>query len=197
MSRFERKDRFYKKAKQEGFVARSAYKLIELNQKYKIFKPSGSYLDLGCAPGGWIQVLEQSKPTPKKIIGVDLLPLKITPGPYTKIIQGDFLTQEIQDEILEIADGKLSVILSDMSANLTGISFKDLDSSLELCQKAHQLSKDLLQNGGNLIMKIFPGPDLGKFKKELKEDFQSVIQTKPDSTRKSSNEIYLVCLRKV
>jgi 23S rRNA (uridine2552-2'-O)-methyltransferase len=193
MAEFNRKDHFYHKAKSEGYVARSAYKLIEIDKKFKVINPSYTYLDLGCAPGGWLQVLEQKRPQIKKIIGVDLLPLQFKPNAYTHFIQGDFLTKKIQNQVLDLAKDKINWVLSDLSPDLSGIKFKDNEASLNLCLQAYNVALEVLKPKGGLIVKIFPNIDLGSFKKDLKKSFQTVAQFKPDATRKTSNEVYLIC----
>lgn len=200
MSFYERKDHFYQKAKKEGYVARSAYKLIELDKQFRIFKPGSKIVDLGCAPGGWLQVAEERlklvsqkrNDTSLQVVGIDLLPLKTQISPAISFIQGDFTLPHNQQKIIELLKDKADWVLSDMSPNISGIAFKDNLASLELCEMAYEFSKKILKKGGGLIVKIFPGPELGNFKKKLKESFQQLSTVLPEATRKTSTEIYLI-----
>ncbi len=192
MSQYNRKDRFYQQAKKEGYPARSAYKLIELDKKFSILKPGRKIVDLGCAPGGWLKVAEEKLKTAGSIVGIDLLPLQYTPTSSVTFIQGNFLEAPQQEHIIQALGGPADWVLSDMSPNISGIKFKDLAASLEVCDAALQFSKKVLKKGGSLIVKIFPGPDLEPFKKELRLSFEKVSSLTPDATRKTSAEIYLI-----
>ena len=189
MPQYDRKDKFYQKAKKEGYPARSAYKLIEMDQRFGIFKPGSRIVDLGCAPGGWLKVAEEKKGA---VVGIDLLPLQFTPGSSITFLQGDFLDPANQQKIIETLNGKADWILSDMSPNISGIKFKDLQASMELCQSALEFAKKILRKGGGLIVKIFPGPEMGSFRKKLREAFERIATVEPEATRKTSNEVYLV-----
>ncbi len=213
---YNRKDIFYQKAKKEGFVARSAYKLIELDKRFEILKPGRRIVDLGCAPGGWIQVAEGKL---ARIVGIDLLPLKFTPSSNTLFFQGNFLDPVNQQKIIDALQengergsgfaspsergvrgrqrqsprSNADWVLSDMSPNLSGIKFKDLQASLELCESALEFAKKILKKGGGLVVKIFPGPEMENFRKRLRELFERMAMVEPEATRKTSAEIYLVC----
>ncbi|MDO8518939.1 MAG: RlmE family RNA methyltransferase [Deltaproteobacteria bacterium] len=189
MSQYDRKDRFYQKAKQEGYVARSAYKLIEMDRRFGILKPGAKIIDLGCAPGGWLQVAEKKG---ARIVGIDLLPLKYKPGVACTFIQGDFLDPDSQRKVREALEGKADWVLSDLSPNLSGIKFADIGGSLELSRAVLDFAKQTLKPGGGLVLKIFPGEEMGEFRKELSLFFQKTTTFIPEATRKSSNEIYLV-----
>lgn len=189
MAFYHRKDTFYQKAKKEGYVARSAYKLIELDKKFGILKPGIKIVDLGCASGGWLQVAEEKMVS---VIGIDLLPLHYQPASNVTFIQGDFLDPGNQQKIIDALGGQSDWVLSDMSPNISGIKFKDLQASLELCESAFKFAKKILKKGGGLVVKIFPGPEMGNFQKKLKEVFQKVTPVEAEATRKTSNEIYLV-----
>lgn len=192
MSQYNRKDHFYNKAKKEGYPARSAYKLLEMDKQFGILKPGGKIIDLGCAPGGWLKVIEES-PVSSNIIGIDLLPLQYPPSPTTHFIQGDFADPQNQQKIKELLGGLADWILSDMSPNLSGIKFKDNQASLELCEQAFSFAQGCLKKGGGLIIKIFPGSEFEKFIKELKKCFKNVSFYEPEATRNTSREIYVVC----
>ena len=190
MSQYERKDRFYHKAKKEGYAARSAYKLIELDERFGILKPGRKIVDLGCAPGGWLKVAEDRARGP--LVGIDLLPLQYSTAPHTLFIQGDFLDQKNQQQIVKALGGYADWVLSDMSPNISGIKFRDTLASAELCEAALEFAKKVLKKGGGLVVKIFPGPELDPFRKKARAVFEKVTQVTPEATRKSSTEVYLV-----
>lgn len=222
MSSYQRKDKFYQKAKAEGYVSRSAYKLIELDKRFGILKPGRKIIDLGCAPGGWLQMGEEkmrgswiadrgsqikdcelrlanneqrtaiSDQRSSSIIGIDLLPLAYQPGEVVQFIQGDFLDPVNQKKIIEALGRPADWILSDMSPNLSGVKFRDTLASTELCEGALEFAKKVLKKGGGLVVKIFPGPDFEPFKKKVQMSFEKVSTFIPESTRKSSTEVYLV-----
>jgi 23S rRNA (uridine2552-2'-O)-methyltransferase len=197
MAQYDRKDHFYHKAKKEGYPARSAYKLLELDKRFKILKAGTKIVDLGCAPGGWLKVIEEkllksATSETQTVIGIDLLPLQFTPKKGILFIQGNFLEEENQQKIISTLGGKAEWILSDMSPNLSGVKFRDLEASLELCRAAFTFSQKILKGGGGLIVKIFPGPESALFQKELKKSFKKISTVVPESTRSTSNEVYLV-----
>ena len=193
MPQYDRKDSFYNKAKKEGYPARSAYKLIELDKKFGILKSGYKIVDLGCAPGGWLKVAEEKRVS---AVGIDLLDLQYEPGSHVTFVKGDFLERKNQEKILELLQGPVDWVLSDMSPNITGIKFKDTAASIELCEAALSFGKETLKKGGGLIVKLFPGPELEPFKKQLKQFFTKVVPYIPEATRKTSTEIYLVAIGK-
>lgn len=188
---YEVKDKYYLKAKKENYPSRSAYKLLEMEKQFRVFRPKMKIVDLGSAPGGWLKVLE-NKDGGLSLVGIDLLPLKFQPKLDTHFIQGDFLEEENQKQILKILGGGVHWVLSDMSPNLTGIKFKDSAASIHLCESALEFSKRILKPGGGLLVKAFPGPEFSGFKKNLKANFKEVHQFIPTATRKTSDEVYLV-----
>lgn len=184
---YNRKDHYYRKAKKEGKASRAAYKILEIQQKYKIWKKGDTILDLGCAPGGWLQVLSKEVGPKGRIIGVDRLPLKIR-------IPENVTFHQTEIEKLDI-DVRPNVILSDMAPNLTGIPFKDTTESHALCYKVWEIAGKQLQAGGNLVLKIFPSEEAQTLRKELKSRFQKVDAFVPKAVRKGSSEVYFVALR--
>lgn len=207
MTSYVRKDRFYEKAKREGYPSRAAYKLIEMDRRFGILKPHKKIVDLGCAPGGWLKVAEEkiasgNPPRPPlklrggegglKIVGIDILPLQYQPSDIVAFLQGDFLVPENRQKIVDLLGGKADWVLSDLSPNITGIRFKDTQASTELCEAALEFAETNLAKGGGLVVKIFPGVELADFKKRLKGNFEHVATFIPEATRKTSTEIYLV-----
>lgn len=211
MPQYERKDRFYQKAKKEGYPSRAAYKLLEMAKRFGIFKPGSKIVDLGCAPGGWLMVAEEklaagrarhNSPRPPLklrggeeglcIIGIDLLPLHYQPGPNVHFIQGDFTDPSKQKKMADLLGEKADWVLSDMSPNLSGIGFKDTSASSRLCNSAFEFACRILIKKGGLIIKIFPDVEIQTFKKKLNSYFKKVSTHIPEATRKGSSEIYLV-----
>lgn len=189
---FNRKDRFYFKAKKEGYPARSAYKIIEIDQKWQVFKPGRVIVDLGCAPGGWLKVAHERVGPSGKVIGIDLLPIQVSEASNLHYRQDDFTSAESQTWIEELIPDKAHWILSDMSPNISGIKFRDTLESYELCHKAFEFAKKNLKPQGGFVCKIFPGSELEEFRKEIQGAFKKVKTVIPDSTRNSSTEIYIV-----
>ncbi|MFX1411041.1 MAG: SAM-dependent methyltransferase [Promethearchaeota archaeon] len=206
-SKEHRKDPHYKSAKREGYRARSAYKLIDIQKRFKVFKRAFYILDLGCAPGSWLQVAQEyaienlNKYNDQyyhrdhyKIMGIDLK--RTTPIENIKIIQEDFTKPEILHDLNTFFQDKLDLILSDASINKIGNKFTDQLRQIKLSFKILDLTKKLLKNKGNLVLKVFQGPDLKNFFKSLKYEFRIIKSFKPESSKKTSNEIYLIGLEK-
>ena len=184
---FKRKDFFYKKAKDEGYRSRAAYKLIEIQKNFKIFKPTDNVLDLGCAPGGWIQIVSQY--VKGKIVGIDLLEVKPFKNKNIIILKGDI---ESTDIMSALPVKEFDVIISDMAPNTSGIKHADYYKSFELCKSAFKIAEKHLKKGGNFVVKIFQGNEFTQFYKELKKYFSSVKIFKPKSSRGTSAETYIV-----
>ena len=186
----QRRDTYVRQSKIDGYRARSAYKLIEINEKFKIFKGGISVIDIGAAPGSWSQyVAKVSKNV--RLISIDLKEME--PIGNTVQIQGDFTKLSIQDEIRKHTNSKVDVVISDMAINTTGI--KDIDSiqTGELCKEAMIFSKDALSNNGFFISKIFMGSTFNEIVTEGKKIFEEVRIFKPKSSRKDSKESFIIC----
>ena len=190
---FVRKDRFYFKAKKEGYPARSAYKIMELDDRFRIFKPGRKIIDLGCSPGGWLKVAEERLSNQGKLIGIDLLPLQFTPGKNTFFIQGDFTDPDNQKNLTHLLGGPADWVLSDMSPNISGIKFRDEFNSYELSRLAMLFAVRALKPSGGFVFKNFPGPELEDLRRELSTHFKKLKTVIPEATRQSSTEIYIVC----
>ena len=183
-------DTYYKKAKQEGYRSRAAYKLLELQERFRIFKTGQLVVDLGAAPGGWIQVAAKLVGPSGKVIGLDLQP--IAPFHHKNIIvmQGDITAPETEQRIMEYLGRPTDIVISDLAPKLTGIRDTDEARSLELNRTALEFAKRLLRPGGSLIIKSFVSEELRIFSTELDKQFDSVQRTRPDTSRKGSSEIY-------
>ena len=185
-------DHYFKKAKEQGYRSRSAFKLIELNQKFKFLKKEIKLLDVGSFPGGWLQV---AKKTIKngKILGIDKKKLIQIEG--TRIIKGDFLEERSKNDILKFFNSKINVILSDMAPNTSGNKSLDAIKTNELCLSILEFSKKVLDKNGVVVSKLFTGEDFEAIKIYAKETFKNIRFFKPNSSRDNSRETYIHCNR--
>ncbi|HEC94394.1 MAG TPA: RlmE family RNA methyltransferase [Thermoplasmatales archaeon] len=184
---------YYKKAKKEGYRARSAFKLLQIQQKYGVLKKGDTVLDLGAAPGGWSQVAKEIVGETGNVIGIDLLPIKPLKGVY--FIQGDIMDAETKDMVKEvIRDSKVDAVISDMSPNISGNYSLDQARSVWLCEYALSYAEEFLKEKGNFVCKVFEGKDFLSLRKKIKDRFQRVENVIPKASRKTSSEVYLVAL---
>jgi len=184
------KDFYFKESKIQGYRSRSAFKLMEMNNKFKILKKGSKILDLGSSPGGWSQVA--SKIIDKgKILAIDIRPMQEIKN--VDFINGDFFDEEIYKKINDYFKNKADVVLSDMAANTTGN--KDMDSfrTGELCMKSMDLAKKILVTDGVFLSKIFMGNIFSEINDKANKYFKKVIKHKPLSSKKESKEIYIYC----
>jgi len=186
----QRRDTYVRQSKVDGYRARSAYKLIEINEKFKIFKGGMCVLDIGAAPGSWSQYVSKTVKN-GKIISVDLK--KMEKIENTIQIKGDFTTQETQDDIKNHLDKGFDVVMSDMAVNTTGIKNIDSIQTGELCKEAMIFSKDVISNNGFFISKIFMGSTFNEIVALGKKIFKEVKVFKPKSSRKDSKESFIIC----
>ena len=193
MGQYDRKDRFYRKAKEEGLASRASYKLLEIQKKFKVIKRGDIVLDLGAAPGGWLQVAGEIVGEKGMVFGIDLLPLKIAIPKNVTFHQGDIRDEGSYKEFCE-KNVRADLVVSDMAPNTSGVRFKDAYLSYELAKAALDITKRFLRPGGNFVAKIFPGEEFAKFKDELGLYFEKVMQYRPEATRKTSIEVYLIGL---
>ena len=186
----QRRDIYVKQSKVDGYRARSAYKLIEIDEKFKIFKGGISIVDIGAAPGSWSQYAEKSAKN-GRLISIDLKAME--PIGNTDQIQGDFTEPSIQDEIKKYIKTKVDVVMSDMAVNTTGIKNIDSIQTGELCKEAMNFAKDILTDNGFFISKIFMGGTFNEIIAEGKKFFKEVKIFKPKSSRKDSKESFIIC----
>jgi len=185
-------DRYFKKAKQEGYRSRAAYKLLELQQRYRLLRPGDAVVDLGAAPGGWLQVAAGITGQKGKVIGVDLQDIQPLPQRNVTLIRGDASTEEIQTKVKELLGRLADCVISDMAPKLSGIRDADTARCLDLNRIALGLAVQLLRPGGSLLVKSFISDDLHQFTAELKRHFSAVQRTKPEATRQGSSEFYFL-----
>lgn len=188
---YQPKDAFYRRAKEEGYRSRAAYKLLELNRRFHLIRPGDRVVDLGAAPGGWLQVASQLAGKKGRVLGVDVQPIEPIAEENVLVLQGDVTSEECQERIIEILGCRADCVLSDLSPRLSGIRYADVSRSSELVRSALQIASRLLRPGGNFLVKTFVGEELNALSLELKDHFRSLKRTRPESTRKGSSEIYL------
>ncbi|MFH1637889.1 MAG: RlmE family RNA methyltransferase [Candidatus Woesearchaeota archaeon] len=179
------RDHYTQKARKEGFRARSAYKLLQINQKYRLIKRNDDVLDLGCWPGGWI--IAAKKITQGRIVGIDLK--QIHPIENIEFIKGDARQASIE--------GKFDVVLSDMAPSTTGMIELDVMRSLELAELAFDVALKKLKNNGNFLVKVFQGEGFEDFLRKVKKSFKLAKAFKPEASKSKSKEMYIVGLGKV
>lgn len=187
-------DPFVKEAKKQGYASRAAFKLLAIQEKDKIFKPGMTVVDLGAAPGGWLQVESQCVGVRGHIIAIDILPLEIMP-PQVTFIQGDFHHQEVLDQLYAtVGEKKVDVIVSDMAPNFSGQTCVDLPRSIYLLELALDAAPHILKPGGTFLFKAFQGEGIEAFLKTVKAVFKQVKYRKPEASRAESKEIYVLAL---
>ena len=202
-----KQEKFYKKAKKEGYRARSAYKLLDIQKRFNIFKRAFYILDLGCAPGSWLQVAKKfaedniTKYKDQfyhrdhyKIMGIDIK--KVSPIENISIVQNDLTLPETQEQIAIYFQNKLDLILSDASIKKSGNKFSDHIKQLNLCYTILGVVKNNLKYKGAVVIKAFQGSDFRKFFNEMKKIFRILNSYKPSSSKKKSNEIFIIGLQK-
>lgn len=188
-------DTYFKKAKQEGYRSRAAYKLLELQQRYRLMKSGDRVIDLGAAPGGWLQVAARMIGQSGKIVGVDLEPIQPLSQSNVFVLRGDISSDDIQQRVYQLLGGPANCILSDLAPKLSGIRDADMARSLELNRIALAVATQWLRPGGTLLLKSFISNDLQMFTAELKQHFATVQRTKPEATRQGSSEFYFYANR--
>lgn len=190
MANYDRKDSYYIKAKEEGYRSRASYKLLEINEKFKIFNKNSKVLDLGAWPGGWLQVAK--KLSPKGFIaGIDLVEIEPIEGVYT--VCGDVCDDEKIDDILQKANGKFDIVMSDMSSKLTGIKEADQAAISGILELALYVMQKTLKPNGIFIAKVFKGGQIDNVIKEARKLFGTIKRVQLQATRKTSNEFYIIC----
>ena len=168
------KDPYYKRAKSEDYRSRASYKLKQLNKKYKILKQGDTVVDLGAAPGGWSQVALERVGEEGKVVGVDLNRIKPFPEENYYGIRGDFTKEIVQDKVMELIGGKTKVLMSDASPSLCGIRDIDHLRSIDLIEAVLIIADNILEEKGNLVVKIFQGSEYKRMLDEFKGKFRKV-----------------------
>jgi len=192
-------DRFYQEAKEQGFLARSVFKLQEIDQKFRLFPPQRKepffVIDLGCAPGSWLQYVIPKLHDGDKVVGIDLNAINLS-DPKLVFIQGYiFETSPEKFKNTAGADNGFDLVISDMAPKTCGIRSVDQDRSIELCKAAKDVAIANLKKNGSLVIKVFQSNEVKPFTNELRQYFSDVKIFKPESSRQESFEIYIVALK--
>lgn len=190
-----KKDQFRRLARDQGYRSRSAFKLKQINESYRILNRGHCVVDIGCAPGGWLQVALSEVGHKGKVIGIDIK--KIEPLTEAFVIQGNIEDEDIINSILKISNSNVDVVLSDLSPNVSGNWDLDHARQIDLTRSALKLTDKILKKGGKVVLKVFQGDMLNELIVEIKKEFKKVILTKPNASRQVSSEIYLICIDKL
>jgi len=183
------KDEYYNRAKQEGYRARSAYKLKQLDQTAGLFDPGDTVVDLGAAPGGWSQVASERVGESGSVVAVDLQRIDGIDGVET--LRGDMTDEDTRERIIDQV-GETDVVVSDMAPNMTGEYHLDAARSAHLARMAFETALELLDSGGDLAVKLFEGQDVAPLREDMDAEFEYVRAVHPDASRDASSELYLV-----
>lgn len=184
-------DPYVKKAQQDGYRSRAAYKLLEIDKRDHLFRPGMTVVDLGAAPGSWCQVAAQKVSRRGRVLAIDLLPIASMPG--VDSLEGDFtepatlawLEEKLQSE-------RVDLVLSDMSPNISGIMLSDQARQYELCELALDFTANWLKPDGAFLVKVFQGVGFEDFRAQMRQAFEQVLIRKPEASRDRSNEVYLL-----
>jgi 23S rRNA (uridine2552-2'-O)-methyltransferase len=184
-------DPYVKKAQQEGYRSRAAYKLLELQEKDRLIKPGMTVVDLGAAPGGWSQVAAKLVGHNGLVIASDILEMDTIAG--VQFLQGDFREEEIYNQLLAIiGDRPVDLVISDMAPNMSGMDAVDQPRAMYLAELALEMAGQVLKKGGTFVVKVFQGAGFQEYRQTMLGQFTSLASRKPEASRPRSNEIYLV-----
>jgi len=186
----QKKDKFFRQSKIEGYRSRSAFKLIEMNQKFNLLKKNQLIMDLGSSPGGWSQVISK-KVENGKFFSIDIIPMEKINN--VNFVKGDFTDKNILKEITSYFNKPIDIILSDIAVNTTGNKSLDSYRTGELCISAMDLALRTLSVNGIFLSKLFMGSIFEEIKKKANKNFKKVVIYKPLSSKKESKEIYIFC----
>lgn len=184
-------DPYVKRAQRDGYRARSAYKLLELDKRDRLLRPGMTVVDLGAAPGSWSQVAAAAVGETGRVVATDILPMDAIRG--VEFIQGDFREESVLKQVLDALGGaRADLLLSDLAPNLSGVAPADQAASLYLLELALDLAGRILKPGGQFVGKLFQGAGSDEYLKQLRQAFAKVSIRKPDSSRSRSREVYFV-----
>jgi 23S rRNA (uridine2552-2'-O)-methyltransferase len=189
---YDPKDFYYRRAKAEGLRARSAFKIDEIVRRHRLIAPGRAVLDLGAAPGGFLQVLAEAVGERGVAVGVDLEPIRNLGKPWVRTARVDLLAPDALERIRALHAGRFDLVTSDMAPKTIGVKVADEARSLELCRMALGVARETLQPGGAFVAKVFMGGDFPGFKAEVAPHFDRVEVVRPEATRERSYEVYVV-----
>ena len=184
-------DGFFRKAKREGYRSRAAYKLLEMNRRLRLIRAGSAVVDLGAAPGGWLQVASELAGPRGRVVGFDLKPIDPLPGGNVTAFELDVLAEDAAERIGALLGGAADCVLSDMAPRLSGVRDADEGRALELARKAREVARAVLKPRGAFLFKTFTGAGLPALLEELSSDFSMVRRVRSTATRKGSSEIYV------
>jgi 23S rRNA (uridine2552-2'-O)-methyltransferase len=189
-----RRDHYRRLAKDQGYRSRAAYKLKQLNDSYRILRRGHRVIDVGCAPGGWVQVATKEVGPEGRVVGIDLKPVEPVPGAV--ILQGSIDDPAAMRQLVETLGGSgvADVVLSDLAPNVSGMWEVDHARQIDLTRSALALARQVLREGGSAVFKVFEGEFLKELRDEMGRSFAKVLVSKPTASRQESSELYLVCL---
>lgn len=190
--RERKRDHYYKKAKEEKYRSRAAYKLFQAVKKYRFIENGNVVVDLGAAPGGWVQAARKIVGTKGFVLGVDLKSIEPFSQLNVRTIIGDITEEETLEQILEFLPRKADAVISDASPNISGIWEVDHARQIDLAQQALKIALKALKASGNFFVKVFEGDMLNDFIKELKRHFEFVRIVKPKASRPKSSELFIL-----
>ncbi len=184
-------DEYVKLAQAQGYRSRAVFKLAEIHEKDQLIKAGMNIVDLGAAPGGWSQYVQQRLGKNNKLVALDILPMDAIEG--VDFIQGDFREQAVLDELYKVLEGMpIHLVLSDMAPNMSGNKAIDQPCSLYLCELALDTAKTVLAKNGSFLVKVFQGAGFDDFHREVQQNFAKVVIRKPKASRPRSNEVYIL-----
>lgn len=183
-------DPYVKQARSRGYRARAAFKLLELDERERLFRAGQRVVDLGAAPGSWSQVALECVGRQGRIVALDILPMEPLSG--VDFIQGDFREAEVLQQFEARVGGKVDLVLSDMAPNISGIAASDQARSMDLAELALQFAVEWLEPEGRFVVKLFQGEGFDEYLRQARQSFRFVRLRKPAASRKESREVYLV-----
>ena len=185
------RDQYVKRSQQEGYRSRASYKLIELDNKDRLFKPCMTVVDLGAAPGGWSQVAAKLVGNKGRVVASDILPMDSIAD--VDFVQGDFTEESVLNEIFDVLGGdRADLVISDMAPNMSGVRAVDQPKAMYLVELALDLACQILKPGGDFVAKVFHGEGFDELLHQVRGKFERVVTRKPDASRPRSREVYLV-----
>lgn len=184
-------DPFVKKAQQDGYRSRAAYKLLEIDKRDHLFRPGSTVVDLGAAPGSWCQVAVEKMKRQGRVLAIDLLPVPSMPG--VESLEGDFTEPAALGWLEEkLGTGRVDLVLSDMAPNISGVILSDQARHYELCELALDFAANWLKPEGVFVVKVFQGVGFEEFRARMRDTFEQVVIRKPDASRDRSSEVYFI-----
>ena len=184
-------DIYVQRARQDGYRSRATYKLLEINEKDRLFKPGMSVVDLGAAPGGWSQMAARLVGDKGQVIAMDILPMDGLAG--VAFLQGDFREQDVLEQLLKmIGDQGVDLVISDMAPNISGMGVVDQPRAMYLTELALDMARQVLKPGGDFLVKVFQGEGFDEYMRDVRSSFGKVITRKPKASRPRSREVYLL-----